>query len=134
MLADDLAVLRKAARLTQADVAARVGRPQSFVAGNSGALSDWLGHRKLLTTLGYGLAAFTKPIFPLAATVGWVVAARFIDGIGKGIRDAPRDALVADLAPPHPEGRELRAAAGARYRRSLRWAARRDCADGAHLR
>lgn len=70
----------------------------------SGALSDWLGHRKLLTTLGYGLAAFTKPIFPLAATVGWVVAARLIDRIGKGIRDAPRDALVADLAPPHLRG------------------------------
>lgn len=70
----------------------------------SGALSDWLGHRKLLTTLGYGLAAFTKPIFPLAATVGWVVAARFIDRIGKGIRDAPRDALVADLAPPDLRG------------------------------
>jgi Na+/melibiose symporter-like transporter len=49
----------------------------------SGALSDWLGKRKLLTTIGYGLAAFTKPIFPLAATVGWVVAARFIDRIGK---------------------------------------------------
>ncbi len=70
----------------------------------SGALSDWLGHRKLLTTLGYGLAAVTKPIFPLAATVGWVVAARFIDRIGKGIRDAPRDALVADLAPADLRG------------------------------
>ncbi len=45
----------------------------------SGALSDWLGHRKLLTALGYGLAAITKPIFPLAGTVGWVVAARFIE-------------------------------------------------------
>ena len=51
----------------------------------SGALSDRLGKRKLLTTIGYGLAAFTKPIFPLATTVGWVVAARFIDRIGKGI-------------------------------------------------
>jgi len=70
----------------------------------SGALSDWLGHRKLLTALGYGLAAVTKPIFPLAATVGWVVAARFIDRIGKGIRDAPRDALVADLAPAELRG------------------------------
>ncbi len=70
----------------------------------SGVLSDWLGHRKLLTTVGYGLAALTKPIFPLAATVGWVVAARFIDRIGKGIRDAPRDALVADLAPPDLRG------------------------------
>ncbi len=70
----------------------------------SGALSDWLGHRKLLTALGYGLAAFTKPIFPLAATVGWVIAARFIDRIGKGIRDAPRDALVADLTPASLRG------------------------------
>jgi MFS family permease len=70
----------------------------------SGALSDWLGRRKLLTTIGYGLAAFTKPIFPLAATVGWVVAARFIDRIGKGIRDAPRDALIADIAPAELRG------------------------------
>src|SRR4051812_35839203 len=49
----------------------------------SGAISDWLGKRKLLATLGYGLAAATKPIFPLASTLGWVVAARFIDRIGK---------------------------------------------------
>jgi MFS family permease len=67
----------------------------------SGALSDWLGKRKVLAALGYGLAAFTKPIFPLAPTVGWLVAARFIDRVGKGIRGAPRDALVADIAPPH---------------------------------
>ncbi|RCS28805.1 MFS transporter [Rhodanobacter denitrificans] len=65
----------------------------------SGALSDWLGRRKLLVAIGYGLAAFTKPIFPLASTVGWVVTARFVDRIGKGIRGAPRDALIADLAP-----------------------------------
>jgi MFS family permease len=65
----------------------------------SGALSDWLGRRKLLAAIGYGLAAFTKPIFPLASSVGWLVAARFIDRIGKGIRGAPRDALVADLSP-----------------------------------
>jgi MFS family permease len=70
----------------------------------SGALSDWLGKRKLLALIGYGLAAFTKPIFPLAASVSWLVAARFIDRIGKGIRGAPRDALVADLAPPHLRG------------------------------
>ena len=66
----------------------------------SGALSDWLGKRKLLAALGYGLAAFTKPIFPLAPTVGWLVAARFIDRVGKGIRGAPRDALVADMRRP----------------------------------
>lgn len=65
----------------------------------SGALSDWLGRRKLLAAIGYGLAAFTKPIFPLAGTAGWVVIARFIDRVGKGIRGAPRDALIADLAP-----------------------------------
>lgn len=56
----------------------------------SGALSDWLGKRKWLAAFGYGLAAFTKPIFPLASTVGWLVAARFIDRIGKGIRGAMR--------------------------------------------
>src|SRR5436190_1530319 len=65
----------------------------------SGALSDWLGKRKFLAALGYGLAAFTKPVFPLAPTVGWLVAARFVDRIGKGIRGAPRDALIADITP-----------------------------------
>jgi MFS family permease len=70
----------------------------------SGALSDWLGKRKVLAALGYGLAAFTKPIFPLAAAVDWLVAARFIDRVGKGIRGAPRDALVADISPVHLRG------------------------------
>ncbi len=70
----------------------------------SGALSDWLGRRKPLAIAGYGLAAITKPIFPLATTLGWVVAARFIDRIGKGIRGAPRDALVADIALPDLRG------------------------------
>jgi MFS family permease len=70
----------------------------------SGALSDWLGKRKMLAAVGYGLAAFTKPIFPLAPTIGWLVAARFIDRIGKGIRGAPRDALVADLTPEELRG------------------------------
>jgi MFS family permease len=70
----------------------------------SGALSDWLGKRKLLAVIGYGLAAVTKPVFPLASTVGWVVAARFVDRVGKGIRGAPRDALVADIAPEHLRG------------------------------
>jgi MFS family permease len=70
----------------------------------SGALSDWLGRRKLLAVVGYGLAAVTKPVFPLASTVGWVVAARFVDRIGKGIRGAPRDALIADIAPAHLRG------------------------------
>jgi MFS family permease len=70
----------------------------------SGALSDYLGKRKFLMVLGYGLAAVTKPIFPLATSVGWVFAARFVDRIGKGIRGAPRDALVADIAPPQLRG------------------------------
>jgi MFS family permease len=70
----------------------------------SGALSDWLGKRKLIVASGYGLAALTKPLFPLASSLGWVVAARFIDRIGKGIRGAPRDALLADLAPENIRG------------------------------
>jgi MFS family permease len=70
----------------------------------SGALSDWLGKRKLLAAIGYGLAAFTKPVFPLAPTVGWLVAARFVDRIGKGIRGAPRDALISDISPIQVRG------------------------------
>ncbi|MFW8607909.1 MFS transporter [Rhizobium beringeri] len=70
----------------------------------SGALSDWLGKRKLLAAIGYGLAAIAKPIFPLAASIEWLIAARFIDRVGKGIRGAPRDALVADIAPPDLRG------------------------------
>jgi MFS family permease len=70
----------------------------------SGVLSDRLGKRKLLTVIGYGLAALTKPLFPLAPSVVWVFTARFVDRVGKGIRGAPRDALVGDLAPPHLRG------------------------------
>ena len=70
----------------------------------SGAISDWLGRRKLLVVIGYGLAAFTKPVFPLASSIGWFVGARFVDRIGKGIRGAPRDALIADIAPEHMRG------------------------------
>lgn len=70
----------------------------------SGALSDWLGKRKALAAIGYGLAAFTKPVFPLAPTVAWLAAARFVDRVGKGIRGAPRDALVAEISPPHLRG------------------------------
>src|SRR5215208_451156 len=70
----------------------------------SGALSDRLGKRKFLAAAGYGLAAFTKPVFPLAPSVGWLFAARFVDRIGKGIRGAPRDALIADITPPHLRG------------------------------
>ncbi|HYS46837.1 MAG TPA: MFS transporter [Rhizomicrobium sp.] len=70
----------------------------------SGAFSDWLGKRKLLAAMGYGLAAFTKPVFPLAPTVGWLAAARLVDRIGKGIRGAPRDALISDISPPRVQG------------------------------
>jgi MFS family permease len=70
----------------------------------SGALSDYLGHRKWLAAAGYTLAALTKPIFPLAPDIGWVAAARFIDRVGKGIRGAPRDAMVADLTPTRLRG------------------------------
>ncbi len=70
----------------------------------SGAVSDWFASRKLLAILGYGLAAVTKPMFPLAPDVAWVMAARFIDRVGKGIRGAPRDALVADVTPPELRG------------------------------
>jgi MFS family permease len=70
----------------------------------SGVLSDYLGRRKLLTIVGYGLAALTKPLFPLASSIALVFAARFIDRVGKGIRGAPRDALIGDLAPPELRG------------------------------
>ena len=70
----------------------------------SGAVSDRLGRRKPLAIAGYGLAAVTKPLFAVAPTAGWVFAARVTDRIGKGIRGAPRDALVADLAPPSVRG------------------------------
>jgi len=70
----------------------------------SGALSDHLRQRKGLLVSGYALAALTKPIFPLATTIGWVFTARCIDRIGKGIRGAPRDALVAAIAPARLRG------------------------------
>jgi len=70
----------------------------------SGALSDYWGRCKPLAVLGYGLGALSKPLFALAAGSGVVLAARLIDRVGKGIRGAPRDALVADLAPPAARG------------------------------
>jgi MFS family permease len=70
----------------------------------SGAVSDYLGRRKQLAVLGYGLGAISKPLFALALTVEWVFVARFMDRIGKGIRGAPRDALIADLTPPTIRG------------------------------
>lgn len=70
----------------------------------SGALSDYLGRRKGLAVLGYAMGAFTKPVFALAQGVGWVITARFVDRVGKGIRGAPRDALLADITPPAIRG------------------------------
>jgi MFS family permease len=70
----------------------------------SGTLSDWLGRRKLLVGIGYGLAALSKPLFPLANGIALVAAARFMDRIGKGIRGAPRDALIADVTPREAQG------------------------------
>jgi MFS family permease len=70
----------------------------------SGTLSDYLGKRKTLAVLGYFLSAMTKPLFAIAPTVGLVFTARLLDRIGKGVRDAPRDALVADLAPVEIRG------------------------------
>ena len=70
----------------------------------SGVLSDWWGKRKGLAVAGYALGALTKPLFALAPGTGLVLAARLIDRVGKGVRGAPRDALVADLAPPAMRG------------------------------
>ncbi len=70
----------------------------------SGALSDRLGRRKPLVLLGYGLAALSKPLFPLADSALTVLLARVADRIGKGIRGAPRDALIADLTSPGQRG------------------------------
>ncbi len=70
----------------------------------SGALSDYLGRRKGLAVLGYALGAVSKPVFALASGAGVVIGARFVDRIGKGLRGAPRDALVADLTPPALRG------------------------------
>lgn len=70
----------------------------------SGTLSDYLGKRKVLAVVGYGLGAVSKPLFAIASSVGMVFIARFMDRVGKGIRGAPRDALVADIAPPAVRG------------------------------
>lgn len=70
----------------------------------SGWLSDAVGRRKPLVLIGYGIAAVAKFGFPLATGAGGVLAARLLDRFGKGIRGAPRDALVADLAPPEIRG------------------------------
>ncbi|MEP7327756.1 MAG: MFS transporter [Betaproteobacteria bacterium] len=73
----------------------------------SGVLSDWTRKRKPLVLAGYGIAALSKFVFPLAATLPWIVGARFADRVGKGIRGAPRDALIADITPPAIRGRSF---------------------------
>ena len=70
----------------------------------SGYLSDYFHRRKLITGIGYGLAALSKPLFPLATSFAWVFAARLVDRVGKGIRGAPRDALIADITPRESQG------------------------------
>lgn len=70
----------------------------------SGVISDYVGKRKGLALLGYGLGALSKPLFAIASTSGVVFSARMIDRVGKGIRGAPRDALVADVTPPEIRG------------------------------
>ena len=70
----------------------------------SGTLSDYWGKRKGLALFGYALGAFTKPLFAVASGVGLVLTARLLDRVGKGVRGAPRDALVADIAPPQLRG------------------------------
>jgi len=70
----------------------------------SGALSDYLGKRKALAVFGYSLGALTKPLFAIAPTAGFVLSARLLDRVGKGVRGAPRDALVADIAPAEVRG------------------------------
>ncbi|MDR3418417.1 MAG: MFS transporter [Nevskia sp.] len=70
----------------------------------SGALSDYLGRRKLLAAIGYALGAASKPLFALAWSPAWVLLARLVDRTGKGIRGAPRDALIADIVPAQLRG------------------------------
>jgi len=103
-----------------------------FVKIFSGPISDFIGRRKGLMLLGYGLAALTKPLFPLAHSVEMIFTARFLDRIGKGIRGAPRDALVADVSPPEIRG----ACFGLRQSMDIRYASARragvcSCSRGA---
>lgn len=70
----------------------------------SGVISDWWGKRKPLAVMGYGMSALCKPLFALASGAGLLMTARIMDRVGKGIRGAPRDALIADIAPPEIRG------------------------------
>jgi MFS family permease len=71
----------------------------------SGHLSDRIGHKKALALWGYGLSNFTKPLLYFANSWGLVLLVRFLDRVGKGIRTAPRDALIADVTAPEMRGR-----------------------------
>ena len=92
----------------------------------SGALSDYFGRRKPLAVFGYGMAALSKPLFAIASTAGLVFTARILDRIGKGIRGAPRDALIADVTPAADARRSVRAAPVARHGRRVSRSADRD--------
>jgi MFS family permease len=92
----------------------------------SGVLSDYLGKRKGLA-LGYALGVLTKPLFAIATTASLLLTARLLDRIGKGVRGAPRDALVAGFAPSHMRG----AAFGLRLHRSSRYSASPPCSGAA---
>ncbi|MHA3093097.1 MFS transporter [Acinetobacter brisouii] len=70
----------------------------------SGVISDYIGKRKGLAVIGYTLGALTKPLFAVAPTIGLVLTARLLDRVGKGVRDAPRDALIADIVPEQIRG------------------------------
>ncbi|OGK81125.1 MAG: MFS transporter [Candidatus Rokubacteria bacterium GWA2_70_23] len=71
----------------------------------SGYLADRVGRKKALALWGYGLSGLTKPLLYFATSWSWVLAVRFLDRVGKGVRTAPRDALIADLTPPERRGR-----------------------------
>lgn len=70
----------------------------------SGIIADWTRNRKWLAVMGYGLGALSKLLFPFATSTGWIVTAKAIDRVGKGIRGTPRDALIADVTPPEIRG------------------------------
>ncbi|WP_417671887.1 MFS transporter [Roseibium sp.] len=93
-----------ASALTVGFIEGMADATSSFTKVFSGGLSDWLRKRKTLVLIGYSLAAVTKPIFPLAQSVDWVIGARFMDRVGKGIRGAPRNALIADICPDDLRG------------------------------
>jgi MFS family permease len=70
----------------------------------AGVISDWTRNRKMLAVFGYGLGAVSKLLFPLASSIDWIIAAKAIDRVGKGLRGTPRDALIADVTPPEIRG------------------------------